>query len=77
MSSSKNKTEKLWGGRFTAPTDAFVEDFTASITFDRRMYRYDIAGSIAHATMLEHVGVLSNKENNLIIKGLAGYSGRH
>ncbi len=43
---------KLWAGRFNEPTDAFVEAFTASVEFDRRLYRYDIAGSIAHARML-------------------------
>lgn len=69
MSSNKT-TDKLWGGRFTAPTDAFVEDFTASIQFDQRLYRYDITGSIAHATMLEHVGVLNKQEKDSIIKGL-------
>ncbi len=41
-------TEKLWGGRFSQPTDKFVEEFTASIQFDQRLYRYDIQGSIAH-----------------------------
>ena len=45
-------SDKPWAGRFTAPTDAFVEEFTASITFDQRLYRYDIEGSIAHARML-------------------------
>jgi argininosuccinate lyase len=40
---------KLWGGRFAKNTDAMVEEFTSSIAFDQRMYREDIAGSIAHA----------------------------
>jgi argininosuccinate lyase len=62
--------EKLWGGRFTEPTDAFVEAFTASVNFDRRLYRHDIAGSIAHAQMLAHVGVLSEPECAAIVKGL-------
>ena len=70
--SIEDKTEKLWGGRFTAPTDAFVEDFTASVNFDRRLYRYDITGSIAHATMLEHIGVLNKHEKASIIGGLDG-----
>ncbi|MCZ6457728.1 MAG: argininosuccinate lyase, partial [Gammaproteobacteria bacterium] len=43
---------KPWGGRFAEATDAFVETFTASISFDRRLYGYDIQGSIAHANML-------------------------
>ncbi|NCF10158.1 MAG: argininosuccinate lyase, partial [Gammaproteobacteria bacterium] len=50
--SDDKPADKLWGGRFSEPTDAFVEDFTASVGFDRRLYRQDIAGSIAHATML-------------------------
>ena len=66
---TENK-EKLWGGRFTEPTDAFVEAFTASVGFDRRLYRQDIAGSIAHARMLAHIGVLSENERDQIVKGL-------
>ena len=45
-------SQKPWGGRFTESTDAFVETFTASVNFDRRLYRYDIQGSRAHARML-------------------------
>lgn len=63
-------TEKPWDGRFTQPTDAFVEAFTASVSFDRRLYRQDIAGSIAHAQMLAHVGVLSAAERDAIVTGL-------
>ncbi len=62
--------EKPWNGRFTEATDAFVEAFTASVTFDQRLYRHDIAGSIAHAQMLAHVGVLSAQECDVIVKGL-------
>ena len=62
--------DKPWAGRFTEPTDAFVEAFTASIGFDRRMYRQDIQGSIAHASMLQSVGVLSADERDAIIGGL-------
>lgn len=61
---------KPWGGRFTEATDAFVERFTASVDFDQRMYHQDINGSIAHATMLAKVGVLSNDEKQQIIEGL-------
>ena len=61
---------KPWSGRFREPTDALVERFTASEHFDRRLYRYDIAGSIAHATMLAQVGVLSDAERASIVKGL-------
>jgi len=64
------KSEKPWSGRFTESTDSFVEAFTASVAFDRRLYRHDIAGSIAHARMLAHVGVLTHAECELIVKGL-------
>ncbi|MFK7160218.1 argininosuccinate lyase [Marinospirillum sp. MEB164] len=62
--------EKLWGGRFNEPTDAFVEGFTASVQFDQRLYHHDIQGSIAHATMLAKVGVLTEAERDAIIEGL-------
>jgi len=62
--------KKPWGGRFTAATDAFVEEFTASIRFDQRLASYDIAGSIAHARMLAHVGVLTEAEMIAIVDGL-------
>lgn len=61
---------KLWGGRFTETTDALVERFTGSVDFDKRLYHYDIAGSIAHARMLAHVGVLTDKERDAIVRGL-------
>ncbi|MGM0564871.1 MAG: argininosuccinate lyase [Pseudomonadota bacterium] len=61
---------KPWGGRFNEPTDAFVEAFTASIQFDQRLYRHDIAGSRAHARMLGKVGVLEESEVELILQGL-------
>jgi len=67
---SKNDDKKLWDGRFTEATDAFVETFTASISFDAALARYDIEGSIAHATMLEAVGVLNSNELGQIIDGL-------
>ena len=63
-------TDKPWGGRFNEPTDAFVEAFTASIGFDKRLYHHDIRGSIAHATMLQQVGVLTKEEVDTIINGL-------
>ncbi|MCF6236171.1 MAG: argininosuccinate lyase [Gammaproteobacteria bacterium] len=63
-------SNKLWAGRFTEPTDAFVEAFTASVEFDQRMYKQDITGSIAHACMLAHVGVLSDSDRDAIIGGL-------
>ena len=64
------KSDKPWSGRFTQPTDTFVEAFTASVAFDRRLYHHDILGSIAHARMLAHVGVLSAAECEKIVKGL-------
>jgi argininosuccinate lyase len=62
--------EKPWTGRFTESTDAFVEAFTASVTFDQRMAHYDIRGSIAHARMLAEVGVLTAEEQQQIVEGL-------
>ncbi len=61
---------KPWGGRFAEATDAFVETFTASISFDRRLYGYDIQGSIAHANMLANVGILTADECTRIVAGL-------
>ncbi|MFV2055024.1 MAG: argininosuccinate lyase [Thiohalomonadales bacterium] len=66
----KSSTIKPWGGRFSEPTNAFVEEFTASINFDKRLYKQDIAGSIAHARMLAHVGVLHSEEYEAIVDGL-------
>ncbi|WP_048307472.1 argininosuccinate lyase [Halomonas sp. PR-M31] len=65
------QTNQSWGGRFTEPTDAFVEKFTASVDFDRRLYHHDIRGSKSHARMLERVGVLTSDECEAILKGLA------
>ena len=61
---------KLWGGRFTKATDQDVFDFNASISFDQRLYKHDIIGSIAHAKMLGEQGIITKKEANLIKKGL-------
>lgn len=61
----------MWGGRFSEATDAFVAEFTASVQFDQRFYKQDIAGSIAHATMLAKVGVLTEAERDDIIEGLS------
>jgi len=62
--------KKLWAGRFSEPTDAFVEAFTASVEFDQRLAPYDIQGSIAHAEMLARQGILSTDECNAIQAGL-------
>ncbi len=63
-------SEKLWGGRFEKSTDEMINEFQASIAFDKRMYREDIAGSIAHAKMLAKCGILSDEDRDAIIKGL-------
>lgn len=63
-------TNQLWGGRFTESVDAFVAAFTASVNFDQRLASCDIQGSIAHATMLQQVGVLTGEESEQIINGL-------
>ncbi|PLX78421.1 MAG: argininosuccinate lyase [Desulfuromonas sp.] len=62
--------DKPWAGRFTQATDKFVEEFTASITFDQRMYRYDIQGSIAHARMLARQEIISSEDADQIVAGL-------
>ena len=61
---------QLWGGRFTKETDQLVYNFNASITFDRKFYKQDIEGSIAHVTMLGKQGILTNEEAQDIIKTL-------
>src|SRR5690606_41594235 len=67
---SQAQTSGMWGGRFSEETDAFVAEFTASAQCDQRFYKQDIAGSIAHATMLAKVGVLTDQERDDIIEGL-------
>jgi argininosuccinate lyase len=62
--------DKLWGGRFTQPTDKFVEEFTASIDFDKRLYHQDIRGSIAHARMLGKQSIIPMADAESIIHGL-------
>ena len=64
------RVTKPWGGRFEEPTDEFVEAFTASIEFDRRLYRYDIEGSCAHARMLAKTEIINKEECNRILQGL-------
>ncbi|MBT9172133.1 MAG: Argininosuccinate lyase [Syntrophomonadaceae bacterium] len=62
---------KLWGGRFDKDTDRLMEEFTASIFFDRRLAEEDIAGSMAHCRMLASQGIISPEEAGLILEGLA------
>ena len=64
------RDEKLWGGRFSEPTDREVEAFTTSLHFDRRLYRCDIEGSIAHARMLAKQGIITKREATAIRAGL-------
>lgn len=69
--SDKNSNQQ-WGGRFSEGVDAFVARFTASIDFDRRLYRHDIEGSMAHARMLQQSGILNDIELQAILQGLEG-----
>jgi argininosuccinate lyase len=63
--------EKPWGGRFEGKTEKTVEEFTTSLAFDRRLYRQDIAGSMAHARMLAARGIITPAEGEQIVQGLA------
>ena len=72
MSRDETPSPKLWGGRFTEPTDALVERFTESVSVDHRIAKHDVRGSIAHATMLAEVGVLSEADRDAIVSGLEG-----
>ena len=62
--------KKIWAGRFTKETDKIVNDFNSSISFDARMYREDIEGSIAHATMLGKCNIIDLEESKAIIEKL-------
>src|SRR5690554_68473 len=63
---------KLWGGRFNREPAELVHLFNASINFDKRLYSYDIKGSIVHVEMLTKSGIISKEESKKIIKGLEG-----
>ena len=67
---TSDKTKKPWDGRFVEPTDQFVEQFTESISYDKRLAYYDIAASIAHVKMLEKTKIISQKECDEIVAGL-------
>ena len=69
-------SEKLWGGRFSKTIDEMINEFQASIGFDRRMYREDIAGSLAHAEMLMRVGIISEEDYQAINAGLRDILGQ-
>ena len=60
----------LWGGRFSKEMDDIVKKFNASIGFDKRMYKNDIDGSIAHVTMLADCGIVSREDKDAIVRGL-------
>ncbi len=63
---------QLWGGRFTKETDQLVYNFNASISFDKKFYRQDIEGSMAHVKMLAKQNILTEDEKNQILAGLEG-----
>ena len=63
---------KLWAGRTSGEVNAAADDFNSSIRFDSRMYRQDITGSMAHASMLGHQGILTMEEAEALIAGLRG-----
>ena len=69
-SPAASKGEKAWGGRFTQKTNRLVEAFTVSVAVDRRLYPYDIQGSIAHCQTLGKARVLTAAETRTIVKGL-------
>ena len=64
--------DKSWQARIGEATDALAQSFVESISYDRRLYKHDIAGSIAHATMLAKVGLITDAERDKIIEGLKG-----
>ena len=70
MSSSSSSGAKLWGGRFTGATDPLMEAFNNSISFDKRMWRQDIRGSIAYAHALARAKILTPKEADELERGL-------
>ena len=63
---------QLWGGRFTKETDQLVYNFIASLSFDQKLYKQDITGSMAHAAMLAKQGILTEEEKEAITEGLQG-----
>ena len=64
-------SNRMWGGRFSSGPDAIMEEINASIGFDHRLYRQDIAGSIAHARMLAASGILTEADRDAIVTGLS------
>src|SRR5436309_3719260 len=66
------QSEKSWQARISEATDALAQSFVESISYDKRLYKHDIAGSIAHATMLAKVGLINDAERDAIVEGLRG-----
>lgn len=64
------KIKKMWGGRFSDSSSSVTEKLSVSVHFDKKLYKHDIEGSIAHSQMLNKIGVLSNEELNQIVSGL-------
>ena len=67
---AENKTEKSWQARISESTDAIAQSFVESMSYDWRLYKVDVAGSIAHATMLAKVGLITDADRDAIVKGL-------
>lgn len=68
--SENASSNQMWGGRFASGPDAIMEEINASIGFDKKLYAQDIRGSIAHATMLAHQGIISAEDKDKIVHGL-------
>jgi argininosuccinate lyase len=68
--SSNSSSNTMWGGRFAAGPSAIMEEINASIGFDKKLHSQDIAGSIAHATMLAAQGIISEADRDQIVTGL-------
>ncbi len=64
---------QLWGGRFTKETDQLVYNFNASLSFDNKLYKQDITGSMAHASMLAKQGIITEEEKETILAGLKAF----
>ena len=67
----EEKSQKLWGGRFETKAASIMERIGESVSFDKRLYKQDIVGSIAHAKNLKKIGILSKEEFESITRGLA------
>ena len=73
--SESKSSNQMWGGRFASGPDAIMEEINASIDFDKKLYAEDIAGSIAHATMLAKQGIITDADREAIVSGLATIKG--